>query len=327
MSPRLWIPGFGALALLALWMPASSTRMLTEMVYLSLFALSFNFIYRYLGLLSFGHNLAFGLGAYAVAIYFEHQPQGSIVLAICLAALVALVGTSLSSLLLVRLKGGYFALMTMAICQVAFFVSGKWTSLTKGDDGMMLSAPALAIPGLESEALSQTVLVCWLALAVCGLALGAMQWLLRTPLGQAIVLLRENESRAEFLGYRVHLVKIAGLNVAGVMAGLAGALFALYQGLVSPVVLGFGLSGDVIMMTLIGGSLHLLGPAVGAVIYTGIEDILPAVTSHPRFVMACLFVAVVLYIPDGLTGQAERLRQWRSRLFTRSAKPAQETMQ
>jgi len=300
-------------ALLPLWLSPSQTRIFTEMLYLSLFAISFCFLFNYLGLLSFGHNLCFGLSAYAVAIYFNSNPDGSLWIAFLLVIGVAVVASTLSGLLLMRLNGGYFALMTMAICQLAFFVASKWRAVTRGEDGLMMSTPQITPPGISNDAVSQTVLLCWLALAVLVFGAGLLAWYLRTPLGRATILLRENESRAAFLGYDTRVVKLAAFNVSGIAAGLAGALYAVYQGFVSPVALGFGLSGDVIMMTLIGGSGSFLGPAIGAAAYTGLEDVLPGFTSHPRFVIAVIFVALVLFVPAGISGVLGRIQRRRDR--------------
>lgn len=299
--------------LLPIWLTPSQSRMFTEMLYLSLFALSFSFLYSHMGLLSFGHNLSFGLGAYAVALYLNANPDGSLWMAFLVAACVACLASAIAGLLLVRLSGGYFALMTMAICQLAFFVAGKWRSVTRGEDGLMVAIPKISLPGLPPDALPQTVLLCWVTFAVVVFGAGLLAWYLRTPLGRATILLRENESRASFLGYETHLVKLAAFSVAGITAGLAGALFALYQGLVSPVVLGFGLSGDVIMMTLIGGGGSFIGPAIGAAIYTAVEDVLPRFTEHPRFVMASIFVTVVLFLPAGISGLIDRIQRRRER--------------
>ena len=296
-------------ALLPLWLSPAQSRIFTEILYLSLFAISFCFLYSDLGLLSFGHNLCFGLSAYAVAIYFNSNPDGSLWIAFLLAIGVAVAASTLSGLLLMRLNGGYFALMTMALCQLAYFVADKWRAVTSGEDGLMITTPQITLPGIPNDAVSQTVLLCWIALAVLILGAGLLGWYRLTPLGRATILLRENESRAAFLGYDTRLVKLAAFNVSGIAAGMAGALCALYQGFVSPVTFGFGLSGDVILMTLIGGSGGLLGPAIGAAIYTCLDDVLPGFTSHPRFVIAAIFVALVLFMPAGLSGVLNQIQR------------------
>lgn len=298
-------------ALMPLWLSPTQTRLFTEMLYLSLFAISFCFLLRYLGLLSFGHALCFGFGAYAVAFYFNSNPDGSVWIAFLLAIGTSVLASTVSGLLLMRLKGGYFALMTMAICQLAFFVASKWRAVTRGEDGLMISIPQITLPGIPNGAVSQSVLLCWIALAVLMFGAGMLAWYLRTPLGRATILLRENESRAAFLGYETRMVKLAAFNAAGIAAGMAGALSALYQGFVSPAVFGFDLSGDVIMMTLIGGSGTFIGPAFGAAIYTGLVDALPGFTEHPRMFIALLFVALVLFAPTGISGLLNKIQNRR----------------
>jgi branched-chain amino acid transport system permease protein len=297
-----------ALALAAVFLGGEQLRLCTEILYLGLFAISFNFLFNYLGLLSFGPNATYGAAAYAFAMLTAQQPSLPLavagLLAIAAGAFVGLIGALIS----VRLKGGYFALMTLAYCQLLYFCAEKFYSVTHGDDGLMvMSSPT--IPFVNPDLLSHDQTLYLIALATVVTCSAALYWFLGTPLGRAAVLVKSNEERARFLGYNVVAIKIAVMTMTSVVAGAAGILFALFQGLVSPALLSFAPVGDVIFMSLLGGTSSLFAPFVGTVAFTLLEDQMSDLTSHWRLIVATLSIGLVLFLPDGLTGLAGRLRE------------------
>lgn len=289
-----------AAVLFAFILEGGRLRLATEILYLGLFAVSFNFLFNYMGLLSFGHNATYGVAAYAFAIVAARIPGMPVyaigVIAVAASALIGFLG----SLLFVRLKGGYFALMTMAFCQLLFFCALKFYGLTRGEDGLMVLVQTPELPFVPEGALSNDQSIYLVTLVAVIVCCAALQWFLLTPIGRATILVKANEERARFLGYNVPAIKVVVMTLSATVAGVAGTLFALFQGLVSPGVFSFAPVGDVIFMALLGGTSSLFAPFAGAVGFILLEDTLAGITSHWRLIIALLSIVLVLYLPGGL---------------------------
>lgn len=277
-------------------------RMAIEIIYFGLFAVSFNLLFGYAGLLSFGHAATFGVGGYALGLALRHLPGAPFLAALALAALAGAVVGLVIGAFCVRLRGTYFALLTLAFCQFLFAVALKWRAVTRGDDGLIVRVRDIAVPGLGTLRLGEPRDFYWLELTVVLLCLGAAWRFTRTPLGNAVLLMRENDERAAFLGYNVYGTKLIVFTVAATLAAVAGAMFAAFQRLVSPSALDLPIGTEVVFMAVLGGTGAFLGPFLGAAVYILFQNWLSRTTENWPFFMGLAFVLMILFAHQGLTG-------------------------
>ena len=277
-------------------------RMAVEVLYFGLFAVSFNLLFGYAGLLSFGHAATFGVGGYAVGLALKHVDGLPLPVALGLGALAGAVIGAVIGFFCVRLRGTYFALLTLAFSQFLYAVALKWRSVTRGDDGLTVAVPDITLPGLGVLRTGQPAHFYWLALAVVLISLWAAWRFTRTPLGNAVLLMRENDERAAFLGYNVVGTKLIVFTVAATLAAVAGGLFASFQRLISPTSLDLPIGTEVVFMAVLGGTQSFLGPFLGAAVYIMLQDWLSRTTERWPFLLGLLFVLMVLYAHTGITG-------------------------
>jgi len=294
----------GGLAAAPLVVSRAGVNDLGQALCLGLFAISFNIIFKYSGLLSFGHAAFYGFGAYAAALALQYEPGIPLILLIPATA----VSTGVLGLLLghvcVRREGAYFSMTTLAIGAFFATVALKWSGVTGGTDGLDGFMPdtlrLLPFWSLPSPGLSQTY---WLVLAfLLPAALAAWAVLELTPFGQTVRAVRQNETRAIFLGHDAHLIKLANFTLAASLAGLAGGLWAIDNGFVSTDSIDLEFSTTVIIAALIGGSQWYWGPVIGAVVYIAASDWLSALTPHWQIWLGLAFIAMVLAAPGGIAG-------------------------
>jgi len=314
----------GLLALYALpWaLDVVRLRMAIEILYFGLFAVSFNLLFGYAGLLSFGHAATFGVGGYTVGLALKHIVGLPLLGALGLGALAGALGGALIGFFCVRLRGTYFALLTLAFSQFLYAVALKWRNVTRGDDGLTVTVPDISLPGLGVLRLGQPAHFYWLALTVVLICLWAAWRFTRTPLGNAVLLMRENDERAAFLGYSVMSTKLIVFIAAATLAAVAGGLFASFQRLISPTSLDLPIGTEVVFMAVLGGTRSFLGPFLGATVYILLQDWLSRTTDRWPFLLGLLFVLMVLYAHTGLTGLFGRDGLLRRR-WTRA--PGEET--
>ena len=287
----LWLARVGLYQYLAL-----------EVMIWMLFALGYNLMLGTTGLPSFGHGAFFGAGAYAFGLLQQRvfanlwfDLFGAVVVA---AALGAAVGACVA-----HKRGIYFALLTIAFGQVFWFVSVKWHAVTGGEDGLQNIARPVAELGFASVSLRSNEALFYFCFVVFAAALLVLWRLVHSPLGRVLAAIRQNEVRAAFVGYNVWLYKWLAFTIASAFAGLAGALFALAQQSAYPNVMNLHSSGFVVMMVLIGGGLvSFWGPAIGAVFFILARDVLGAATETWLLWYGLLFMAVVLWKPEGIAG-------------------------
>jgi branched-chain amino acid transport system permease protein len=297
----------GALALLVLcalpWiLDTLRLRMAVEILYFGLFAVSFNLLFGYAGLLSFGHAATFGVGGYALGLLLTYRPELPFLVDFLLAvAAGGLVGLGIG-LFCVRLRGTYFALLTLAFSQFLFAVAFKWRAVTRGDDGLLVPVRDIRLPGGVAVRLADPRHFYLLALAIVLLCLWAVWRFTRTPLGHAVVLMRENDERAAFLGYNVFATKVVAFTLATTLAAVAGALFAAFQRLISPAALDLAIGTEVVFMAVLGGTGAFLGPFLGATVYLLFQDWLSKTTERWPFFLGLAFVLMILYAHNGLVG-------------------------
>jgi branched-chain amino acid transport system permease protein len=279
------------------------TRMLTEIVYFSLFAVSFNLLFAYAGLLSFGHAAYFGLGAYVTAISLKHVAGMPFFAAILLGALAAAVGGAVIGFFCVRRKGSYFALLTLAFNQLLWAIAWKWREVTGGDDGIGGIVPKKSVDlGIVNIDLMNFGTKYYLTLIIVVLCLALGWYLMRTPFGNTVRAVKGNEERASFLGYNVNRSKLLIFTLSAFLAGIAGSLFALFQDFVAPSVISLSMSTEVLFMAFLGGTGSFFGPILGAAIFVYFTDWISSITDRWEFILGLLFIVLVLYFHQGFIG-------------------------
>lgn len=273
-----------------------------------LYALGFNLVYGYLGLLSFGHASLFGSGAYACGIAlirFGLPWWAAIGTGILAGTAVALV----MGLLATRTRGIYFAMVTLALSQCAYFVASQASGWTGGENGLRgVNLGEIRLPGVTLNFLDPITRYYVLA-AFAAVALFVLARILASPFGAAMEAVRENEGRARACGYDVRRVRLQAFTLSGAFTGLAGALYALVLGTVPIESMDLNTSGLAVIMALLGGAGTFFGPFIGAMLFVAIETFVSTWTEHWPLAVGALFMICVLFFPRGVWGTAlQRLR-------------------
>lgn len=304
-----WLAGAAATLAIAIAVPVLSRpadlHFWTETAVLALYAMSVNLLLGYAGIPSFGQAAYFGIGAYAVGLLATRGfPLPLTVLAGTIAAAVAAtIVVSLS----VRASGLAFSMLTLAFAQALFTVTFR-LDLVGGENGLVGLFPGTVL-GLD---LTRDPVALWLfVLALAALVLAGLRLLVVSPFGTMLQMMRDDERRAEFLGVPVVRFRTAAFAIAGGIAGFAGALDAYVLGLVTPDHLFWTRSGEPIVMAIIGGMHHFLGPVVGTVVYLWTRDALSRLTVAWVLWIGLAFLVVVIAAPRGLLGLPATLRAWK----------------
>jgi branched-chain amino acid transport system permease protein len=310
------IAAVAALAVLPFFAEKFTMQMLTKIMIMAILAMSLDLLLGYTGLVSFGHAAFYGAAGYALALLTpQHQAANfwtSLPLAVAASALLALV----IGYFVVRTRGVYFIMVTLAFAQMLFFVFYD-TKIAGGSDGIYIDVrPVARIGGWQPFNLDNFVHVYYLALGFMVLVYGFLRMVLRSAFGHVIVGIRVNEHRMRSLGYPTFRYKLACFVIAGAIAGIAGYLSAVQFGVVNPEMMGWHLSAAVMMMVILGGMGTLVGPAIGAAIWMLLElgfQGLPQAGSvdlgkHWQLFMGGFIVLATLFLPNGLIGIAGLLR-------------------
>jgi branched-chain amino acid transport system permease protein len=295
---------FGVLILAMVLMPAFLKQyhlnMLTEIIIFALFAVSYNLLLGYAGLLSFGHAMFFGLGAFATALAVIHIPGISLWNVILIGLATTLIAGFVIGGLLLRHKGAYFALLTLAFNALFFALATKWRSVTGGDDGLSMTRPNLNL-GFTSIDLSGFTNFYYLTLVVVGVAIAFCWYFTHTAMGKTVLLMRENEDRMNFLGYNTNISRLILFTFTGVIAGLAGVFFTLHFQFVSKEAISIDTTTAVLLMAFVGGTKTFWGPILGTFVYVILQNYLSNITDRWPLFMGLIFVLMVLYVPGGLS--------------------------
>jgi branched-chain amino acid transport system permease protein len=277
----------------------------------SLYAVTLNLLLGYMGVLSFGHAMFFGTGAYAVALVLRHIEGFPLIPTVLVGGLAAgLLALALSPLL-VRVSGTAFAMLTMAFSMLIFVAALKYREVTGGEDGIgITSIPPLNIPGLVSIDMTDKINFYYFAIIVVVLCLYLLWYYTKTPFGSLLVGIRDNSLRMDYLGFNLPQTKAINLIVSGTFAGIAGAVHGLLMKLVSTVgVLDIGTSFKPLMMAYIGGIGSFFGPIIGSAILHLLEDVVIQFTDRIGLVNGTIFILVVLFAPQGLIGLFNTAKQ------------------
>ena len=266
-----------------------------------LFAAGYNLTFGYTGKLSFGHAAFFGGGAYGCGILISQYGLAwplALCFGVALAGLIAL----LMGLLAMRTRGIYFAMVTLALAQCVYFLFFQATSLTGGDNGLRgVNVNTIDLGFLKLDLLNPLVKY-YFMLGFVAIAIWLIGRLLNSPFGSILEALRENEHRARACGINVERTRLLSLVISGMVCGLAGALNAINLSTVSIDSLSYHTSGQVMMMTLLGGMGTFFGPFIGAGLFLGIEYVVTGFTERWQLIVGVIFIILVLFFPKGIWG-------------------------
>ena len=278
-------------------------------VILAIAAVGLNLCVGYTGLVSFGHGAWFGVGAYAAGLIQKHWLHDAIVIPLLLSMLVVAVLSTFVGLIILRRRGVYFSLLTLALAALTYTVAFRWTEVTGGEDGLS----GLTRGGKIGPFNLDNGLTFYVAVALIGLAvLYVLLRVVRSPFGHALVAIRENQLRATFQGYSIERYKLGAFVISAVVTGLAGALLGFQTYLVSAEAVSVPFSGELLAMVVIGGMRNMLGPALGALFFILFRELFSIWTPNWLLWFGMIFVAFVLYSPGGLVGIWEIVsRRWR----------------
>ncbi|MBK5204675.1 MAG: ATP-binding cassette domain-containing protein [Polaromonas sp.] len=280
----------------------------TDVVIFAIAALGLNLLVGYTGLTSFGHGAWFGIGAYAAALAQKHWYPGQIVLPVLFALAFVAVLSAVVGFLILRRRGVYFSLLTLALSALTYAIAFRWTAFTGGESGLGgVVRPAIGPLNLDDPT-AYLVLVSLIGFAVLYLLLRVV----RSPFGHVIVAIRENEQRATFQGYNTDKYKLAVFVLSATITGLAGVLLVFHHRLASADPTSVAFSGELLVMVVIGGMRSFLGPVLGALFYILFRELLSIWTPNWLLWFGLAFVGFIMYSPNGLVGIWERLqRHWR----------------
>jgi branched-chain amino acid transport system permease protein len=280
----------------------------TEIWIFAIFGLGLNLLLGYTGLLSFGQATFFGSAGYVGGYLLKHHDMP--VLAVLLVGLaVGALSAAAVGYLCVQRSGLYFIMLTFALNQMFYFTAYQWTTVTGGEDGM----PGIPRPPLFGAALDGPLRYYVFVALIFLLALWVMQRIVESPLGTILQAIRENEVRAQAIGYDAHGFKLLAFVIGGAFAGVAGVLYAMLFGIVPLEAIGFVFSGNVVFATLIGGSGSLYGPVIGSFVFIWLSESVSVVWQRWPLLLGVAFVIVVLFFRGGVVEASARLLAWRRR--------------
>lgn len=274
----------------------------TEVIIFSLAVIAFDLLLGFTGVMMFCQASFFGTSVYLTALSIIHL-KASLFLAILVgvagAAVLALIFGSMATLR----KGSYSVLLTLAFNEMIYFIAYQWKAVTGGDDGLRgIARPPLEIPGLFKVSLASETSFYFLALFFFLLSFYVIKRIIDSPFGRVLMAIRENEARAEAIGYNARLFKLLAFEICGIFIGLAGALHVLFMNFAHITNVAFDTSGNIVMMELIGGIGTLFGPILGAFVVVLASDKFSAMWARWPLILGAIFVLFVLFARGGIWG-------------------------
>src|SRR3954471_3218254 len=277
------------------------TALAVNILIYGLFALGFNLVFGYLGLLSFGHAALFGTGAYVCGIAIVHFALPWYA-AIAIGVLGGLVMAALIGVLAIRTRGIYFAMVTMALSQCVYYLFYQAVDWTGGENGLRgINVRVINFLGLRLDFINPLTRYYVIAAFVIA-AFFVLSRILASPFGAVIEAVRENERRARASGYDVTLTRLITFVLSGGFCGLAGALQALHLSIVPIEIMHYETSGLVVMIALLGGMGTFFGPMIGAAAFLMLENLVAVWTVHWQLIVGAVFMICVLFFPAGIWG-------------------------
>jgi branched-chain amino acid transport system permease protein len=293
------------------------TQLFTYALIFAIAALGFNLLLGYTGLLSFGHSAYFGLGAYAAAFMVRYLGVGSMELYILGGVLITAAVSAVFGYICVRHTRIFFAILTLALSQVLWTLAYKFFWITGGTDGLRVPFSQLTLlgglvsfPGADAFARFINYYYYYVLVVFC--ACTALMWLIvHSPFGKTLQAIRDNETRARFLGVRIWRYRWLAFLVSGIFTGLAGILWVPLNGLVTPDVLYWPQSGKIVFFAVLGGFRTFTGPIVGAVVFNYLEVYAVALTEYWQLALGVVLIFLVTFLPAGIVGTAKRVLETR----------------
>jgi branched-chain amino acid transport system permease protein len=267
----------------------------TEMLIFAIFALGFDIVFGYTGLLSFGHAIFFGIGAYATGIVLVRMIP-SIFVALVIGTAIGLVISYAVAYLSIRMKGIYFVMITLAFCQMFYFIGFKWTSLTGGDNGLH-GVPRTTFGPID---LNSEVTLYFFILVIFFLSVLLAYRIVNSPFGRVLKALKDNDDRARSVGYNTTTFKTVAFMISAFFGSLAGGLYAIHSNFVPIDTLSINTSGDVVIMALLGGIGTLYGPVMGAMLIVYLKNLLSNWVGNWHLILGGIFIVSVLTVRQGI---------------------------
>jgi branched-chain amino acid transport system permease protein len=308
---RRWMPAAVVWVVLLsapLWLPlvGGYTALASHVLVMGLVAMALNFLLGFTGVMSFGHAAYFGLGVYGAGLTLRYVSNSTLLALLFGILLGGLAGTVLGALI-ARRRGVYFAMVTIAFGQIFYYIAYSWNSFTGGYDGLRgFSRQPLHFGPLVIDIQSNGTLFYYFVLAVFAICAGLMAFLLASPFGRTLIAIRENQRRARFLGIAVDQHIWLSFSISCYFAAAAGALYALLNNFADPMSLHYTLSGEIVIMVVMGGMRSFWGPLVGAAVFVVLQDYISSMTENWMSCIGLLFVLVVMFFPRGLLGVLQR---------------------
>lgn len=302
---------FAVLGALSALLPTYALELATRVGIFAIFAMSLDLLVGYTGLASLGHAAFFGLAGYCAGLttLAVTREPGQILL---MSLTATLVFSLLFSALALRTSGIYYLMLTLALAEIAWGIAFQWREITGGDDGL----PGIPRPVLAGTPLTGTTSF-YLFTAFCfATSAGFLMALVRSPFGLTLLGIRESPSRMAALGYNVWLHRYIASNIAALIAGLAGALYAWHNGIVTPNQMGLITSAEALIMVILGGAGTIVGPAVGAIVIVVLEFLVNRYTERWVSILGLIYIFVVVAAPQGLYALAGNIGR---RAFRRDA--------
>lgn len=315
MQLLTWLFFAGALIFAAIAAAAGDVffyRLATEALIFGGLSLAVDVLLGRTGLLPLGHALFFGFGAYVSGLVLKHWAP-SLPLALAVVFVAALLAGVMAGIIAIRAKGVYFALISFGLAQVVSKVVFNTRELGASDG--IIGIPVLTLgSGALSLDLGHAPTLFLFTLAFVGVLYAVTAWLLETPLGRLLSAVKANEQRVPFLGFDPWRVKLGGFTYSAIIAALAGAMYPVLRGFVSPELLFFQVSVNAIINVIVGGTGTLIGAFYGSVLLTGLKSVVGSFTAHHLIVIGLVFMASVVFFPRGLIGYAApALQRWLDR--------------
>ena len=308
-------PIFIVLLLVPLFASTYQTQLFTYGLALAIAALGFNLLLGYTGLLSFGHSAYLGAGAYAVAFMMRYLGVSSMELFLLGGIAFSAAIAALFGFVCVRHTRIFFAILTLALSQVLWTLAYKFFWVTGGTDGIRVPfANVTLLGGLVSfpgaDAFPRFVTSYYYYVLVVFAACVALMWLIvHSPFGKTLQAIRDNETRARFLGVRIWRYRWLAFLLSGVFTGLAGTLWVPLNGLVTPDVLYWPQSGKIVFFAVLGGFRNFFGPIIGAFTFNYLEVYAVALTEYWQLTLGIVLIVLVTFLPAGIVGTAVRLTE------------------
>jgi len=278
-----------------------SIMLITEIMIMGIFALSFNLLFGYTGLLSFGHAAFFGVSGYVTAFLLIHDFP-SLLLALLLGTLAAALAAIVVGYFSVRLDEIYFAILTLGFGMMFYTLVHQWRSVTGGSDGLTgLVLPSLGIGKLSIDVSSPKSFYFIVAVFFIITILVLLR-IVRSSFGLILMSIRENKERAAFTGINIRAYRLASFVISGFFAGVAGGLFAVFDRMASPSMLHWTASAEPVLMTVLGGAHVFFGPVIGAILFFFIEHVITKFTDIWMIFLGAILIPLVIFFPDGVLG-------------------------